>query len=471
MKSLFLFSFLALSTTLTYAQATANQPADLAICDDFPFDGMEAFDLTVTESEILGTQDPASYDVAFFLTQIDADSNTNPIVNETMYVNSSNPQQLYARVTNISNADFDVTDFQLIVLDVPNVFAPSPLEVCDDDNDGFAIFDLTLKDAEIVAGDPELVVTYHENFTDAASGINALASPYQNISAFLQIIYIRVENMNTGCVALLDMDIVVFETPEPTQPNNIYINEGDGDGMAIFDLTVNDEILADGIANAQISYYETVADAQALNNAITNPEAYPNTSNPQQLYASAQNGDTSCYAVVSFIIATDETGLPDNDNDLVPDAIEDTNANGDLTDDDTDDDTIPNFQDDDDDGDGTRTADEDYNSNGSPTDDDTNANRIPDYLDPAVTLGVSEFSSANIQVYPNPATNNLLVALESMPAPLRMAVNSIHGKTIFSDMLHTTNAFKLDVSSYASGVYFITIASEKGTATLKFIKK
>ena len=71
----------------------------------------------------------------------------------------------------------------------------------------------------------------------------------------------------------------------------------------------------------------------------------------------------------------------DNDNDLVPNAIEDLNQDGDPTNDNTDGDNLPNYIDDDDDNDGVKTKDEDTNQDGDPTNDDSDGDGIPNYLD------------------------------------------------------------------------------------------
>lgn len=474
MKRVLLIIFCLITITASFGQATANQPSNLMICDDVPFDGFAVFDLTVTTPEILGSQDPSNFLVTYYETVTDAQNGVNQIVNPITYFNISNPQTIYARVENISNSIFATTNFELVVLDVPNVFAPTPLEVCDDNADGFSSFNLTDKDDEISAGDPSLAVTYHETLADAINGINALLSPYQNITPFIQIIYINITNINTGCTAVIDMDILVLEKPLATQPNNLYVNDGDGDGVATFNLTENDLIVAGASPNATVFYYETEADAQLVTNEISSPEAYENTANPQTIYVVLQNSDTSCYdASQSFAIATDETTpLADSDNDGVPDVIEDLNSNGDLTDDNTDGDAFPNFEDDDDDGDGTPTIDEDYNNNGSPTDDDRNSNGIPDYLDDGVTLGLDVFLAETIAIFPNPTQNNVTIQWDASSTVETIAVYTLDGKLIrFEVVSATSTTAVVDISAVTNGMYFIKISTQKGTLIEKIIKK
>lgn len=470
----FLLSILCMATVgVAFGQATANQPSDLMACDQVPFDGSEVFDLTVTLFEIFGAQDPNNYDINYFETLVDATINSNPIFDPVSYSNISNPQTIYARIENGNNGDFDTTSFQLIVLESPNVVNPTPLEVCDDDNDGLSVFDLTSKDAEIANGDPSLVITYHETLPDALTGVNALVSPYANITPYLQTLYVNVVNNFSGCLAIVELDLIVYERPIANQPNNLFVNEGDGDGFATFDLTVNDAVVAGVTPNEEVFYFTTLADAMDLTNMITTPEVYENVENPQTIYVALQNGDTSCYdASQSFTIATDETvPLTDGDNDGIPDVIEDLNNNGDLTDDNTDGDAFPNYLDEDDDGDGTRTADEDYNNNGSPTDDDTNNNGIPDYLDEEVVLGVQNFSAEVISVYPNPTQNNVHIQWDAATQVKAIAVYSLDGKLITAETIlgDTTNT-DINLSNISEGIYFIKISTENGTLTEKIIK-
>ena len=71
----------------------------------------------------------------------------------------------------------------------------------------------------------------------------------------------------------------------------------------------------------------------------------------------------------------------DGDGDGLTDLEEDTNGDGDPTNDDLDRDGTPDYLDDDDDGDGKTTTEEDVNGDGDPTNDDSDGDGIPDYLD------------------------------------------------------------------------------------------
>ncbi|WP_407556291.1 choice-of-anchor L domain-containing protein [Winogradskyella sp. 4-2091] len=85
---------------------------------------------------------------------------------------------------------------------------PTPLNICDDDLDGFAQFDFTVKNDEILNGQNDILLTYHETQSDADSGMNALASPYANITPNIQTIFARGENLAGDCFSTISFEII-----------------------------------------------------------------------------------------------------------------------------------------------------------------------------------------------------------------------------------------------------------------------
>jgi hypothetical protein len=309
MKKALFFLFLLAITTVAKAQI-ANQPNDLYLCD-VSNNGMALFDLTLTEAQIIDTQDPSDFTINYYLTQVDADNSVSPIANPMAFFNSSNPQTIFARLEALSNGNFDTTNFDLIVLAAPSATTPTPLQVCDDDGDGFAFFDLTLKDAEISNGDPDLFVLYYETLVGADAGdpSGALASPYSNVVAFAQILYARAENEQSGCYAIVELELRVLDGCPiiATDPTDLFINEGDDDGSAIFDLTVNEpQMLGSQDPNLyRFSYHETFEDSEGYVNEIQSKTAYQNIANPQTIYVRLTNNANGSYALTTFVIETD----------------------------------------------------------------------------------------------------------------------------------------------------------------------
>ncbi len=126
-----------------------------------------------------------------------------------------------------------------------------------------------------------------------------------------------------------------------------------------------------------------------VNNTLPNePISFTNTGKgilfiPSGLaYRENGRGTIPSNANLIFHIELAQTVLDtDNDNDNVPNRLEDLDADGDVNNDDTDADSLPNYLDADDDNDGILTKDEDTNNDGNPTNDDTDGDGTPNYLD------------------------------------------------------------------------------------------
>ncbi|WP_262734070.1 hypothetical protein, partial [Gaetbulibacter sp. NE] len=184
-----------------------------------------------------------------------------------------NTQTVYVRLEDATTGCYNTTTLELVVNPLPVAVAPTPLEVCDDDNDGFASFTLTLKDAEVLGGQTGMTVTYHETQSDADNGVNALSSPYNNIVPNTQTVYVRLEDDASGCHDTVELTLLVNPLPAigAITPYELCDYNNPGDEQETFDLTTKDAEIINGQVNVAVSYYETQADAEAGINAITVP--------------------------------------------------------------------------------------------------------------------------------------------------------------------------------------------------------
>lgn len=495
-------------------------PFEMMLCDDelqgsTSTDTISTFDLTANNQVIIGG-DP-TLTITWFLSFADEAANI-PITNPTTYQNIATPQTVIGRVENTFGCKTLVT-LTLWVLPNPSPnINPTPLEVCDDDNDGFSVFDLNTKDVEIINGQNNVEITYHETFAAAEAGVpgTEITSPYINIVPFSQLMYARVANIVPPnllpCYTIVELELIVSEIPPITQPNNLFINEGDGDGFAVFDLTENIAVMLAGLnpSDYEVYFYVTETDAENNTNPIAVPTSYINTSNPETIYVRVEDVNSGCFVVTSFEILTDET-TPDADGDGIANEDEDINNNGNLNDDDTDGDNIPNYLDsdddgdsvltldettgigagvapsyiyidtdgdtienyldNDDDGDGTLTIDEDYNNNGTPIDDDTNTNGIPDFLDDEVFLSVNYSAFTDLSVFPNPTSESFTVQATKLVSETTISLYDIQGKLLISKKILPQNGtLTVDVSSLENGVYFVKVSSEGKSVVKKLIK-
>jgi hypothetical protein len=515
-----------------------NVPAPLRVCDDNN-DGIAFFDLTTVATEVLGSLNPLGFDLYYYENLADAImagdlAITNPdfsqaIPNPTNFLNNSTPQTIFILLVSNANGSippnpnsaegcYDIVELSIIVDPKPIIYESSDLVVCDDEingstpDDGISTFDLTVNNAIITGGNPTIFINWYATVSDLQNDIPiSVPESYQNVISPIQEVYYKASNQE-GCSEDGSNLLIVNEIPPITQPNNLFINEGDGDGFAVFDLTENIAVMLAGLnpSDYEVYFYVTEADAENNTNPIAVPTSYINTSNPETIYVRVEDVNTGCFVVTSFEILTDET-TPDADGDGIANEDEDINNNGNLNDDDTDGDNIPNYLDsdddgdsvltldettgigagvapsyiyidtdgdtienyldNDDDGDGTLTIDEDYNNNGTPIDDDTNTNGIPDFLDDEVFLSVNYSAFTDLSAFPNPTSESFTLQATKLVSETTISLYDIQGKLLISKKILPQNGtLTVDVSSLENGVYFVKVSSEGKSVVKKLIK-
>ncbi len=291
---------------------TANEPSDLSICDDNN-DGEAIFDLTQTDSEIIGFQNPSGLNLTYHESQDDADSKSNP-VDAANYLSFSYQNTIYVRVENASDtACYATTSFDLNIYETPAVPQLADWQVCDDNNDGFYLFDLSEKENEILNGAAGTNVSFYNSQTDAEASQNAITGNYQN-TGNPQTVYIRLENTgNSQCFAVASFQLQVFDTPTAYLASDIIICDYDETGSYYFDLSQKD----DEVLNVQDPLYYNVSYHSSENNALNNltpvsKADYQNTNLNETLWARVQHIDLeSCYDVSSFNLIINPLPQPD----------------------------------------------------------------------------------------------------------------------------------------------------------------
>ena len=305
---------------------------DYVICDDDD-DGFNQFDFnTVMTPQILGTQNPADYVLTYHVTQAQAETGANPIVNTGNYTNQSNPQTIYIRLESNINGCVSLGEFEIRVEFPPVIVQPTALSICDEldanyyeNNDQYAVFDLTVKNDEITGGVGSWTVTYYETLADAQADTNAIPDPtmYQNTDPGAQTVHVRVTDNDTGCFSLTTLTIRVLPNPTPTpDPTDLELCDdvnivGPNDMIEAFDLTTYEVAIINGEAGVTASYYTSLDDALAGSNAIAEATMHTNEDpdnpgtaiNPQTIYVRVTNGDdetglngTGCFTIVDFDI-------------------------------------------------------------------------------------------------------------------------------------------------------------------------
>ncbi len=323
------------------SEQSSSQISDLIYCDDDSNDGVENFDLTIKNSEVLASVPPSSYTISYHYSADDAETNANAITGTIQ--NTSSPQPIFVRIEDTVNGCLAFSTFNIVVNEKPNYVEPDPIVACQDPTlEGYTRVDLNVANDQIINGNTALFVTYHYSQPEADLGINPIFSPYYNFNAS-ETLFVRIYDPNTGCFSTTTISVEFQNSPEINQENQ-WINacEQDVDGFEDFDLTSVIDNVLQGLTGLTVSFHESLFDAQNNLNPIADPENYQNTvPNFQVIYIRVQDETTGCYAITAlelhsniiqsgfdfeaFSVCDDDSnnGIEDFDLVEVEDALED----------------------------------------------------------------------------------------------------------------------------------------------------
>jgi len=297
---------------------TANPIADVEVCDD-DNDGFFSFDLNALhDATVLGTQNPATFNVQYFISSDDALNNVNALA--MPYQTVSNPQTIYVRIENNDSSDcFDTTSFNIEVFNTPTANTVIDIEVCDNDNDsndtnGQVTTDLSSLDATVLGSQDAAMynITYHASQVDADSGANVLPTTYYNTIPNTQEIFARIENvLNTDCYDTTSFNIIV--NPLPVVFDALLFQcdyDGSPDGFTLFNLTEAHDMITAGVPDLSTYFYLNLADAQSDMNEIDGT-SFSNTVNPQIINVRIVNDITGCYRLAELTLDVSATNVND----------------------------------------------------------------------------------------------------------------------------------------------------------------
>lgn len=239
-------------------------------------------------------------------------TSTNP--NATHIYSSPGTYNVTATVT-IGNQTATATTL-VTIHEQPIATQPQDLFICDTNNDGLYLFDLTTQNNSILNGQDatQFSVSYFESLTAYNNG-NEISYPtnYQNSTSYSnQNIIAEVKNNDNGdCEAITNFNIQVFNQafPETNIPNlEICDNTSfgsDTDGIVITDLTIYETLILNGqtLTEFDLHYYNNAS----LTNEILMPDSYQNTNSTETIFVKIENKNNSnCKTVIDFQLVIKE---------------------------------------------------------------------------------------------------------------------------------------------------------------------
>lgn len=198
-----------------------NTPGDLQQCSDSQ---TAQFNLTQQNQIILGNQDPSNFEISYYASESDVDTN-NPITTPESY--NSSGQVIYVHVANtVTGCVSEIVEFQIAVQltslasDVLDLVGCSPIN-------------LNEVASKLQSG---LILSYYTQEGDAVTGENPITDVQNYIVKDEDTIYVRAEDTE-GCadVYRIQLNQENCKVPKGISPN--------GDGMNdTFDLTFLDVV-------------------------------------------------------------------------------------------------------------------------------------------------------------------------------------------------------------------------------------
>jgi gliding motility-associated-like protein len=304
------FDVVELQLTVNPLPVVTN-PTPYSLCDDNPGAEVEEFDLTTKIDEITGGV--SGVHVTFHTTNTDAQGGTNAITNITEYVNTPPVQTLFVRVTDDVTGCYRVVLLDVRVEPIPVLYPPADedLVVCDTNGGGIGTFDLEAIAEQMTNNGLDLQVSFHRTQYDAQNNLNPITgdlSQFQNDTPFLQHIWVRVVNTQTGCQgAAFELTLEVRPAPQvPVQTDITICDDQDSnsqDNHAWFNLDQKTQGIRDALGDATliVHYFTTEAAANTGSPRITTPEHYWGTGE-QVIWVRVEDAQSGCYSITSFTL-------------------------------------------------------------------------------------------------------------------------------------------------------------------------
>lgn len=149
------------------------------------------------------------------------DSGLTDEITTNTYTNTSNPQTVYAKITDVVSGCENTAEVMLQVNS--NAINNATLNACDAIEElGFTQFNLSDADIQITAGLPtDVTVAYYETLENALLQSNPLGNQFTNTTAYSQTIYARVEQ-NGGCYGIGEVMLNVINLPSIDTEETVY---------------------------------------------------------------------------------------------------------------------------------------------------------------------------------------------------------------------------------------------------------
>ena len=315
-----LLTLLLLVCSMSYAQTRAND-ATAEICDDLSNDGVELFDFTSLENDILGSLNPSDFTITFYNNMSDASNGVNFFTNPSSTPVSIQNSQYFARVFETATGSFDVVSVFVILYPTPLPTTVQAVTVCSAQNPGSGFLtsrvDIINEINAIASTSPMIEIFLSQQ--DADNDINPISSnasiPVSPNGTSIFLKQYGDPNFQSDCWVIENITVYPRLCNATSSPlPDLFECLTPGSNTSCFDLSQQDSLILSNSnpVNYSISYHLSQVDADNNLNPIASPYC---TSSIDLIFVRFENIDVN---TVDTSMTFNVIGVPEPQNYTFP---------------------------------------------------------------------------------------------------------------------------------------------------------
>ncbi|MCC9065067.1 FG-GAP-like repeat-containing protein [Flavobacterium piscisymbiosum] len=283
-----------------------TKPADISTCDK-----NAQFNLhTAKDAEILNGLPSSDYEINYYLSQTDAQKNINKLPD--LFAITNIEQNIYVRIQSKEKSIcYVIKDFSIKVKPSPVENVVNDISVCDTDNDGFSLFDLSNVENILLTSQTNVKITYYDSRNNIIGG--SLPSNYRNITSGNDFITAKISNLGNDCFIETKINLIASPLPIANTLSLLIGCDDNNDGISeYFDTSAIEKNVLNGQTGMEVTYYDNLGIqlSSPLPNPFTNTIPYN-----QNITVRVTNKSTSCWTETNLELKTSSKPIintPDN---------------------------------------------------------------------------------------------------------------------------------------------------------------
>ncbi len=273
-----------------------QKPEDLVICETI---GVNQFNFNdLNDLQILNGASTDDFEVFYYTSLENAQENRYRL---SMPYNFDSDVTIYSRVQSRNNSNcFKTTEFNVSSTTNPIANPVDDLMECDNNNDGFATFDLSQLETMVIGNQSNVETVYFNNLNEIIPKDDL--DNYENISEGTETITIRVLSTLSECFEETTTNLIVNSLPRANELDVIIACDDNGDGISnLFDTSMVEETVLDNQTGMEITYFDNNGNEFLnLDNPFSNTIPFQET-----IVVRVTNTISRCYSETELLLRTE----------------------------------------------------------------------------------------------------------------------------------------------------------------------